>query len=116
MHGAPIVKRMGEKRGQDREGGKASNAPSIRHGITGTLVPATSIPKPRLKGPIEPVRVRVPSGKRTKPHGSSTSRRRSAAMSRGSQFFRHSGRAFIATAENAETGSDSKNVSPAASG
>ena len=64
--GSPIINSIFIGRGIFRFGGRASKLPTRPQGTTGTFVSATSIPRPCLKGTIEPVRVRPPSGKMIK--------------------------------------------------
>ena len=70
-----------------RSGDRASKVPTRPHGTTGTLVSATSIPSPCLKGMIDPLRLRPPSGKMMKIARSSCNFRRRSASACGPQFF-----------------------------
>jgi hypothetical protein len=58
------------------------------------------MPIPCLKGIIEPVRLRPPSGKMMKIALSSCNFRRKSARACGPQFFRHIGKALSMIAEN----------------
>ena len=48
--------------GKRRPAGSAAKVPARWHGTTGAGLPAMSMPRPGLKRPISPVRLRVPSG------------------------------------------------------
>ena len=101
--GSPIISLILTGRGIFRFGGSASKVPMRLQGTTGTFVSATSIPSPCLKGIMEPVRVRPPSGKMMKIAFSSCNLRRSSANACGPQFFRHIGKALSTVAENTLT-------------
>ena len=79
-------------------------------------MPAVSMPSPGLNGPSVPSRLRVPSGNRIRPHGSSMSRFFSSARACVPQFFRHIGSAFNSVAENSDMAGVLKKTSPAATG
>ena len=103
FRGSPIINLILTGRGIFRFGGRASKVPIRPQGTTGTFVSATSIPSPCLKGIIEPVRVRPPSGKMMKIAFSSCNLRRNSARACGPQFFRHIGKALSMIAENTLT-------------
>src|SRR4051794_41981050 len=86
--------------GTFRFAGRASKVPKILQGTTGIFASTTSIPSPCLKGIIEPVRVRPPSGKMMKIAFSCCNLRRNSARACGPQFFRHMGKALSTIAEN----------------
>ena len=103
FRGSPTINLILTGRGTFRFGGRASKLPIRPQGTTGTFVSATSIPSPCLKGIIEPVRVRPPSGKMIKIAFSSCNLRRNSARACGPQFFRHIGKALSMIAENTLT-------------
>ena len=103
FRGCPIINLILIGRGTFRFGGRASKVPTRPQGTTGTFVSATIMPSPCLKGIIEPVRVRPPSGKMMKIALSSCNLRRNSARACGPQFFRHIGKALSMIAENTLT-------------
>ena len=113
---APIANLIATGRGMLRSAGRASKVPTRPHGTTGTLVSATSIPSPCLKGIIDPLRLRPPSGKMMKIARSSCNFRRRSASACVPQFFRHIGKALSTIAENVLVTFVWKKTSPAAMG
>lgn len=116
----PTDKVRAPRCGSFRPDGQASCAPERQQGTTGTFVPATKAPTPALKRAIFPLRLLVPSGKRTmigpsrRSSAAPSSRPRKVPSALLPQAPRHTGRALRKIEAKAARVFEEKKVSPAA--